>query len=223
MQSMNAARQKKNKKKTNNKGKFHFTLRGIRFGGCLFLFCILSCVADDSYPKINEIKPLLKSGDIIFRNGTDEVSEAARSFNRTDKRYSHCGIVQRENDTLFVYHALGGPYNPSQKLMKQLLDDFCNEKDTDRIGIYRYTLSEADTKQLDSLLKKQYSAGLPFDLFFNFYTDDRMYCSEFVFKSLNTATQGALNNLLHREEPIYISIDDLYVNTLAEPVAEIIF
>ena len=51
--------------------------------------------------------------------GIDDVSRAARSMNRKDTSYSHCGIVFIENDSVFVYHALGGSYNPSQKLLRE--------------------------------------------------------------------------------------------------------
>ena len=66
-----------------------------------------------NFQLIDSVKPLLESGDLIFRNGNDDVSRAARSMNRKDTSFSHCGFVYRENDSFFVYHAIGGIYNPS--------------------------------------------------------------------------------------------------------------
>lgn len=208
-----------------NKGRTHFTFRGIRLGGCLFLFCILACNTGkrpNLDKAVTNIQELAKSGDVIVRNGNDEVSEAARNFNRTDKTYSHCGLIQVEQDTVFVYHALGGSYNPSQKLLRQPLQDFCNDADIDKVAVFRYPLNDKESNALSSWIKDRYVEGLPFDLFFNFQTDDQMYCSEFVFKGLNTAKSGALTKALPGKEAIkYVTIDDLYLNEWAKKIAAV--
>jgi hypothetical protein len=165
------------------------------------------------HQRLDSLRPLIKSGDIILRNGTDEVSRTARSFNRIDTSFSHCGIVLLENDSLFVYHALGGSYNPSQKLRRDPIDNFCLPPEADRFAIYRYDLQQQQTDSLSSIVRGYYAAGLRFDLYFNFLTDDRMYCSEFVFKCLNRSLSGALSETIKaREWPFGISPDDLYLN-----------
>lgn len=208
-----------------NKGRTHFTFRGIRLGGCLFLCSILACKAPDSSPPpdaIDKIQALAVNGDVIVRNGTDEVSNAARSFNRRDHRYSHCGLIQVEQDTVFVYHALGGAYNPSQKLLRETLQHFCGAADIDKVAIFRYPLDKDENEQLSSWIKEQYRKELPFDLFFSFESDDRMYCSEFVFKALNAAKNGRLKSLLpQNDEALYVTIDDLYLNGWVRKVSEL--
>ncbi|MCH5596984.1 YiiX/YebB-like N1pC/P60 family cysteine hydrolase [Niabella ginsengisoli] len=173
---------------------------------------------------MDQAKALLKSGDIIVRDGNDEVSEAARNFNRKDKSYSHCGIIQIEHDTVFVYHALGGSFNPSQKLLRQPLNIFCHPKEVNKFAVFRYELDIDEDIRLSDWIHRSYVEGLPFDLFFNFYTDDKMYCSEFVFKAINTATNGALNKYLQKEGGVlYVTIDDLYLNEGAKEVVEVGF
>lgn len=163
--------------------------------------------------RLDSTRPLIKSGDIILRDGTDEVSRTARSFNRVDTSFSHCGIVLLENDTLFVYHALGGNYNPSQKLRRDPIDNFCLPPEADRFAIYRYELAPQQYDSLNSIVRRYYAEGLRFDLYFNFLTDDRMYCSEFVFKCLNRSLSGALGKIIRaRKWPFGISPDDLYLN-----------
>jgi len=188
------------------------------------LFFSLACRNNNSFTtgveatsnyqqRLDSIRPLIKSGDIILRNGTDEVSRTARSFNRIDTSFSHCGIVLLENDTLFVYHALGGSYNPSQKLRRDPIDNFCLPPDADRFAIYRYELQPRQYDSLRKIVRGYYAAGLRFDLYFNFLTDDRMYCSEFVFKCLDRSLSGALSETIKaREWPFGISPDDLYLN-----------
>ncbi|WP_346236596.1 YiiX/YebB-like N1pC/P60 family cysteine hydrolase [Niabella insulamsoli] len=174
--------------------------------------------------ELQRLKPLLQSGDLIFRNGIDEVSEAARHMSRTDKSFSHCGIIQVEHDTVFVYHALGGRFNPSQKLLRQPLELFCDPKINDRIAVYRYQLNASESESLANWIRERYSEGLLFDLFFNLTTDDRMYCSEFVFKGLSAATNGALFKHLNQKDDLsYVTIDDLYWKQGAIEIFDFVF
>lgn len=165
------------------------------------------------YQQIHSLMPALQSGDLIFRNGTDEVSRAARSFNRKDTSYSHCGLVFLENDTPVVYHALGGVYNPSQKLLRQPLDSFCNPAENNAIAIYRYPLNPEQTMLLHETVLRYHKAGLKFDLYFNYKTDDKMYCAEFVFKSLNKSLGGSLTSYVRTDTiPFGVTTDDLFLH-----------
>ncbi len=166
-----------------------------------------------NYRLINQFLPLLQSGDMIFRNGNDEISRAARSFNRKDTAYSHCGLVLMENDSAFVYHALGGIYNPSQKLLREPLDRFCNPAENNAVAVYRYPLSPPQLRILQATVRGYYAAGLKFDLYFNFRSDDRMYCAEFVFKSLNKAVGNALASYVRTDTiPFGVTTDDLFLH-----------
>lgn len=166
-----------------------------------------------NYGLIREFRTLLRSGDMIFRNGNDEVSRAARSFNRKDTSFSHCGLLFIENDSIFVYHALGGAYNPSQKLMRQPLESFCDPAENNAIGVYRYPLNTAQLNKLQKTVADYYRSGLKFDLYFNYKSDDRMYCAEFVFKSLNRAVDSSLTSYVRLDTiPFGITTDDLFLH-----------
>lgn len=197
---------------------------------CLFIFLSASCKtglpeSDHSlaYKKTDSVKAIIQTGDIIVRNGTDEVSMATRKFNRQDTTYSHCGILQIENDTIFVYHALGGSYNPSQTLMRQVLDSFCNPKEVDKFAIYRYRFSPEQNNQFSKTIRQHFANRLPFDMFFNYDTDDKMYCSEFVFKSINTVDSNYLMSVHPRTNPMYITVDDLYLNPKTQLIKKVNF
>lgn len=190
------------------------------FGCLLFLlFCCNSKPSTNSqaniainFKQIDSTKYLIKNGDLIFRNGTDDVSRAARSFNRVDTSFSHCGLLLIENDTAFVYHAIGGVYNPGNKLRRDPLDSFCSPLENDKFAIYRYELSPQQNDSLSTIIRNYYLAGLEFDLYFNFLTDDKMYCSEFVFKCLDKSLSGLLSNTIKaREWPFGVSPDDLFL------------
>ncbi|WP_169540137.1 YiiX/YebB-like N1pC/P60 family cysteine hydrolase [Niabella aurantiaca] len=176
------------------------------------------------FRQLDSLKPLLKSGDLVFRNGTDAVSLATRRFNRRDTSFSHCGIIAIEGDTVWVYHAIGGSYNPPQSLKKEPLDSFAVPGENDKIAVYRYPLTGREQERLTVIVQEHYKSRLPFDLFFNFDTDSRMYCSEFVFKSMNRSMHGRLSPIIRQQpEPVYISIDDLFLNPYATPVKKIVY
>jgi hypothetical protein len=200
--------------------------------GCLF-FLLIACgnknqpdtgkMAAD-FRRIDSTKPLIQSGDLIFRNGVDDISRAARSFNRIDTSFSHCGLLLVENDTVFVYHMLGGQYNPDQKLRRDPIDSFCSPPHIDKFAIYRYDLTPQQSDSLTSIIHYYYYIGLKFDLYFNFLTDDKMYCSEFVFKCLDRALSGALKREIKaRQWPFGISPDDLFLNSHSRLVKKVNF
>jgi Permuted papain-like amidase enzyme, YaeF/YiiX, C92 family len=189
--------------------------------GCL-LFLGINCTTQTGskssmdnrryYQRIDSVKPLIQNGDLIFRNGTDEVSKAARSMNRIDTSFSHCGILLIEKNNVFVYHAIGGSYNPSQKLRRDPIDSFLVPEEADRFAVYRYELAAAANDSLSAVVQQFYRAGLKFDMYFNFLSDETMYCSEFVFKSLDKAMSGELaESIKAREWPFGISPDDLFL------------
>ncbi|MCY7309244.1 MAG: hypothetical protein LH619_00570 [Chitinophagaceae bacterium] len=191
------------------------------------LFLCWCCNKADSTPKksmssaekaaafktIDSTKPFIKNGDVILRNGRDEVSQAVRSMNRKDTSFSHCGLVFIENDSVFVYHALGGSYNPDQKLKRELLDSFFTPAGNIAFCIYRYNLKKEETEKLKSVVDSYYKAGLKFDMYFNYFSDDVMYCSEFVFKSLNKSVKGAYNKYVRLDMlPYGVTTDDIFLN-----------
>ena len=200
--------------------------------GCL-LFFLAACHAPSEngtatavafYQRVDSAAGLVHSGDLIFRNGTDAVSRAARNMNRTDTSFSHCGILLVEHDSVFVYHAIGGEYNPSQQLRRDPLDSFLVPGDVDRFAIYRYPLGASQLDSLRQIVGRYYARHLRFDMFFNFNTDDVMYCSEFVFKSLNQALSDSLSpELRGRAGLLAVCPDDLFLNPRSQLIKRVDF
>ena len=164
---------------------------------------------------------LLKTGDLILRHGRGFISNAFMSLSFKEKKYSHCGIVHIENGNVYVYHAIGGEENTSNKMRKDLLKDFCDPQHVHSFGIYRYDLNDAQLKQYDSLATDYYHKGLQFDTKLDLTTDDVMYCSELIYKTLQkiTGDKGyiATSNVNGYK---YVAIDNLYLNRHCSPVYE---
>ncbi len=177
-----------------------------------------------AFIQIDSAKKLITTGDLIVRTGNDFTSESLRSLNQRDKTYSHCGIASIENDTVFVYHALGGEWNPDQKIRRDIFADFTEPYSNRGIGIYRYQLSSNEIKNLMITVKRLYEMGIMFDMKFDLQTNDRMYCAEFVYKAYVMGTDGKLKfNTSHIEKFSFIGVDDLFMQDLCSPKKNILY
>ena len=162
--------------------------------------------------KIDTAKKTVATGDLIVRTGNDFTSESLSSLNQRDKTYSHCGIASIENDTVFVYHALGGEFNPDQRICRNRFEDFAAPATNRGIGIYRYGLSATEIKSLVVTVKNLHAMGIMFDMKFDLQSNDRMYCAEFVYKSYVMGTKGKLQfNISHIGDFAFIGVDDLFM------------
>jgi hypothetical protein len=177
-----------------------------------------------AFLQIDSAKKIIATGDLIVRTGNDFTSQSLRSLNQRDKRYSHCGIASIENDTVFVYHALGGEWNPDQKIRRDIFADFAEPYSNRGIGIYQYQLSPDEINSLMVTVKRLYVMDIMFDMEFDLQTNDRMYCSEFVYKAYTMGTDGKLKfNTSHIEKFSFIGVDDLFMQDLCNPKKNILY
>jgi hypothetical protein len=153
---------------------------------------------------------LFESGDLIFRDGRGIVSRAFRSFSLKDPRYSHAGILHKENNRLYVYHLIGGEEGRNNKMRKEPLRDFINPSLADGFAIYRCSLNST---KIDSLAGRWYRQGILFDSHFNLDTDDKMYCTEMVYKAL--CKVSGHDNFIPLNEVSgirFVSCDNIYLS-----------
>ncbi len=147
---------------------------------------------DSSNNLIKEGVLSVKEGDLLLRNGQEFSSQFIKNFNRTDKSYSHAGIIFFKNGYPYVYHIVPGDENPDQKLRADSLKKFCNPRKNFGFAIYRYNINEAEIKSLRESIEQWYQEGISFDSTFNLKTNDRMYCSEMIKKGLAKATDNRI-------------------------------
>jgi hypothetical protein len=166
-----------------------------------------------AFASIGKIKPLIAQGDMILRTGNDFTSESLRQLSFTDKTYSHCGIASIENDTVFVYHALGGEWNPDEKLRRDPLELFCNPMENRGFGVFSFKFSALQVKNLDSIVKAWYKKGIMFDMKFDLATNDRLYCAEFVSKAVTAASNSQINFSTSKINNFeFVAVDNLFLN-----------
>lgn len=138
----------------------------------------------EAFNQINILSPTLKKGDLITRVGNDYTSQTIRLLNKRDKTFSHIGLVSIENDSIFIYHALGGEWNPDEKIKRDPLYVFADPYNNNAVGIYRLDISEQCKLNIIKMAKEIAHSGVSFDMDFDLKTDQKMYCAEYIAKSL---------------------------------------
>lgn len=156
---------------------------------------------------------MVEPGDIITRCGIDLTSEILRRLNKKDRTFSHIGIASIENDTLFVYHAIGGEFNPDQKLRREMLWSFAHPDDNRMVALFRLNINKTQKKQIIAEVQRLYHNGVMFDMDFDWKTNDRLYCAEFVAKSVTHILEDT--NYFHHTYIMGkegIAVDDITTN-----------
>jgi hypothetical protein len=166
------------------------------------------------YPQLlKSIKP----GDIIARMGTDFTSLIISQTNQNKKDFSHCGVVLLENDSFFVYHAIGGAWNPDQKIKREPLYAFAFPTHAKKAGIFSAHLNTAVLEKFTVHIRHWYQQGILFDMDFDWESSEKMYCTEMVAKGLILASGDDkwLPKVIHKNK-IYISLENLFNNEMIE-------
>ncbi len=130
----------------------------------------------------------LRDGDIIFQTSRSPQSQAIQLA--THSRYSHVGLVYLEGARPSVYEAVG-----PVKLTP--LAEWTARGEGGHFVVKR--LRDADDRLTPSALASMRTVGLrfrgrPYDFAFS-WTDDRMYCSELVWKVYKEALGLELGSL----------------------------
>jgi hypothetical protein len=115
------------------------------------------------------------NGDIIFQTSESAQCEAVRIA--TNSKFSHCGIIFIEDNKAYVYEAV-------QPVKKTLLREWIKHGKDDKYVVKR--LKNHDIKLSKEVLTKMIKDGKnyinkDYDLYFE-WSDDRIYCSELVWK-----------------------------------------
>jgi hypothetical protein len=190
-----------------------------------FVFYTIRFIDFNPYPKWLSEKQMaqwkaagldeskLNDGDLVLRHSMGFISDAILTFQTQDPQYSHSGIVKKINGKTYIYHATGGEENVSQKMKRDPIAIYCHPAATYKFGVYCWDLADDQRKRFMDQLDYWYQSGMEFDLDFDMTTDDKMYCSEMIYKGLIKATGDpdyiALSNVIDKP---YVAIDNLYLN-----------
>jgi hypothetical protein len=176
---------------------------------------IVSCNVDPS------IISGVQSGDLVLRCGRGFISNAMRNFSIQEKKYSHAGIAVIENGKVFVCHMLGDEVEDSMSdFLKEPFELFCSPNGNSSFAVYRYKLSREQTTQFIKSLEELSSKIIPFDAQFDLESDEKLYCTELIYKCLQKSSNNSnylpLSRIGNRS---YVAIDNLYLNNHCKKIA----
>lgn len=118
--------------------------------------------------------PEFKEGDIIFQTSKSSQSQAIQLA--THSKYSHMGIIYRDNGKQYVYEATA-----SVKLTP--IKEWLKRGEGGRYAVKRLKenkLLTSDVLKRMRLVRQQFK-GKSYDVYFE-WDDERIYCSELVYK-----------------------------------------
>lgn len=177
-----------------------------------------------SWDSLRSLARQVKDGDIVCRTGNDFTSETFRKMARRDQTYSHLGIAMRENDSIFIYHALGGEWNPDQLIRRDPLSVFAEPYNNKGAGLFRFANADEFIGNLKTQIEKARKDSVRFDMSFSLSSDDRMYCAEFVLKCIQWGSMEQIRFQPSRMGGIdYVAVDDIILHPVCRPITRIVY
>jgi hypothetical protein len=144
-----------------------------------------STLANNPELSLNHIpNSCLQDGDIIVRKSLDPISTIFSSFNVQGSPYSHCGLIfYNESLNKFEVFHITASENDS-KIKQDKLSDFIHPKITNQFAVFRLqSASLEQTKKVHIVIDSLIRNNVQFDEKFDWNTDDKMYCTELVYKT----------------------------------------
>lgn len=179
---------------------------------------------NDHHDAVLKKLGMLQTGDLVFRNGKGFVSNMMRNTSRRCRIYSHVGVVVLENGSPMVYHMTDELHGKSvfNGLKKEPFETFCSNRTNKSIGVYRYPLSNQFKSELRMELAALNDLNPRFDDAFDLNSDDRLYCTELVWK--HVLVKGGIQLPASRTlQGSFIGLDDLHLSPEAKTVFVINF
>ena len=155
-----------------------------------FFFLIIGCTDNQSSggSDKNSFVSDYQNGDIIFQTSQSGQSKAIQLA--TKSKYSHVGIIYQNNDKWFVYEAV-------QPVKLTPLKQWINRGENGHFVVKRLKNS-AEILNATTLAKMKKSGekfkGKNYDIYFE-WSDDKLYCSELVWKIYKEATDVEIGKL----------------------------
>lgn len=171
----------------------------------IFISCTNNKVDQDQSYDYN----LFEQGDIICRLGNGFFSNQFKNYSKKEKIYSHVGIVDVSNDSVFVYHSEASELTGIGSVKREPLTLFLNKIDT--WGVYRLKVQDSLKLKIVENANYYYERKTPFDMDFDLTDDTKLYCTEFVAVSVNKALNDSIIHPgIKMKNKMFYGIDDIY-------------
>ena len=224
----------------------------------LLIFIIISCNENVSFPRvdltphqtvkdtiqerIDSLKKICEPGDLVVRLGDDFISDRIRYLSVTDHSYSHAGIIIMHDNKKMVCHIYPDDFvHGADTVRYDTIDSFLNTKTNLKCALYRYDLSDREKVNFEEELNSYHKKKTHFDKKYDLNSDDKIYCSEMIYKALKKVTGNRIviaksfvpenmqdlmfiyfkeynfsKSIINNRQ--IIAMDDLYNNTHCKPI-----
>lgn len=146
---------------------------------------------DSIQSHIDSLKKICRPGDLIVRLGDDLVSDRIRYLSANDYSYSHAGIIVTHNNEKMVCHIYPNDIAPGADTIRfDNIDTFLNRRTNLKCALYRYDLSDEEKLNFENELNTYHNNKVHFDKKYELKTDDKLYCSEMIYKALKKVTNN---------------------------------
>ncbi len=120
-------------------------------------------------------------GDLILIRGRHWRSRAVQTLRRREA-FTHIGILVEQNDGLWVVHA--SPEAETEGVAVETLEDFLKSPHLRAVRVRRLGEGLPQMRNAASLAALEMGGqGLPFDGNFDLDSEDRIYCSELIWRA----------------------------------------
>lgn len=184
----------------------------------IFFFFILlataSCTGKDSMPE-QQVLPveLNDNAYLIVRLGDGYFSNIFRRVSSEEKRFSHSGIIHRVGERYKVYHIEANELTGKGIVRDEPLESFISH--SREWALYAIDAPDSVKKGIVEQAGIFYESEIPFDLDFDLASDDKLYCSELVAKSINnTFGEELITPGLQIAGRLFYGLDDIYLHEL---------
>lgn len=181
--------------------------------GCILIFFFCCCSPSDKSSSEAHIfhSKELKSGMLICRLGNGFFSNQFRKVASAEQKFSHIGILSIENDSVFVYHSEASELTGIGSVKRDEIHHFLQGIHT--FEFYKFNYTDSITTQIVNHVKWYYKNKTPFDLDFDSYNDDKLYCTELIATAVNKVVGHTeiQPNIRIKNKLIY-GLDDIYLN-----------
>lgn len=143
---------------------------------------------------------MLQSGDLVFCVGHSFKSSAVRWLSSDQSTISHVGFIMKSGDNSGMMCHMSAD---DKCIAKEFLESYIQKSNVTKLLFYRLP-SLVDTVRLGYVLDSLWEKRIPFDDSFNYESNDKLYCTEFVIKTLQQAGNPDFDRI-NTEKHIYPS------------------
>ncbi len=130
----------------------------------------------------------VRTADLLFRRGRGVLTQAVLAV-ESHSTYSHVGVVVVRPTGVFVVHSVPDePPGDPGSVRAEPLETFTAPERAEALGLYRVQPLAGDTpRRVAALAEDAALRRLPFDPDFDLASQDRVYCTEFVWRVFHEA------------------------------------